>query len=60
MTIVRKKISEYELSPCIICLVKVTCTRNLDDKSVCKDYVDFVVAEVERCLDESKDRLRNK
>jgi len=55
-----KKISEYKGSPCNTCLVKATCTRSLEDKTVCKDYMDFILKEVTRCVDEAENRFPNK
>ena len=59
-TVNSKKISEYEDSPCTLCLVKPTCTRNSKHGTICKEYLDFVLNEVKRCIDESENRLRNK
>ena len=50
----RKEISKNEGSPCITCLVKATCTRDLEDKTVCPEYIKFILDEVSRCKDEIK------
>lgn len=47
-------ISLREGSPCLDCLVRVTCTRSILSKSACLDYVKFLQELVERAKNENK------
>lgn len=54
MKMIRKEISKNKGSPCITCLVRSTCTRDLEDKTVCPEYINFILNEVLRCKNEVK------
>lgn len=41
-----KHVSEYKGSPCIKCLVKMTCQKSLLNNSACQDYVDFILCKI--------------
>ena len=63
MTITSSELYEiYEMpgSPCLKCIVRSTCTRDFMKGSICKDFIDFILDDVERCAREGKNRLYNK
>ncbi len=46
-----RRLSSHPNSPCLECLVKMTCTRSMKDKSVCDDYKQYILklVEIEKC-----------
>jgi len=59
-----KHISKYEGSPCLNCLVSMTCTRSmLHPLGACQPYKDFVLEKIndikENKEDANQERFRN-
>ncbi len=55
-----KKLYMNPDSPCINCLVVMTCTKSVKDKTICNDYKQFILTLVENEKNESEKRFRNK
>ena len=51
-----KHVSEYEGSPCLKCIVKMTCTKTMmiDRPTVCQDYIDFILTNIQAIRENKK------
>lgn len=45
------KLSSHPDSPCLNCLVQITCTKSILEKSACDDYKQYILklVEIEKC-----------